>query len=180
MEQYREAINYNMELIKQIGKKKFGVRPPLFQNPCPICGNRMTVGADNRSYGFRKQSHKRHVFSCYEKELLKLGFKEGKYNYKLLIWELESCVKLTKKQTEVISLMRKGWGLAFRHSELRPSVPRKHIWMQEGGVGKGGACIKIREVTLMELAQKNLIQRTIVNANGQDYQLTELGKTCTI
>jgi len=167
MVQFQEEINYNMELIKQIGEKKYGVRPPLFQNPCPICGNRMTVGADNRSYGFRQQAHKRHVFSCYEKELLKLGFKEGKYDYKLLMFELESCVKLTKKQAEVISLMREGWGLAFRHGMVRPSMPRKLIWMQQGGIGRGGKSIKVKEVTLMGLAQKKLIERVDANTGGR-------------
>jgi hypothetical protein len=169
-----------MELVKQIGKKKFGVRPPMFSSPCPFCGKTVTVGRDNRSFGFRKIAHSTHVFACYEKELLKLGFIEGIYNAKVDMHVLESCVKLTKKQAEVISLMRQGWGLAFRHGMVRPSMPRKHIWIQEGGIGKGGTSIKIKEVTLTGLAKNKLIERTDNNFLDTNYQLTELGKTCSI
>lgn len=169
-----------MELIKQIGKKKFGLRPSMYNDPCPFCGKTVSVGLDNRSSGFRKVAHRKHNFACYEKELLKLGFIEGRYNYKLLMHELESCVELTKKQAEVISLMRQGWGLAYRNGMVRPSYPRKSIWIQEGGIGKGGKVIKIKDVTLMELAQKKLIERTDVKFSDTNYQLTELGKTCSI
>jgi hypothetical protein len=45
---------------------------------CPICSQRNPARAS--AYGFQLQAMRRHVFTCYQEQLLKAGFKE-QYDY---------------------------------------------------------------------------------------------------
>lgn len=78
------------KLIKKVGGKLYGLRPGLYsQTRCVFCGRAVTVGKDPRASGFRSVAFKRHIFSCYEKALAALGYKEGKYDEKTKLHRLE-------------------------------------------------------------------------------------------
>lgn len=89
-------------------------------------------------------------------------------------------MKLTKKQKEIISLMREGWELGFRRGMVRPSYPSRRYWIQQGGIGSGGKSIRLKEKTVDAIAQKGLIKITTENYGSIKYGLTELSKTCQL
>lgn len=76
--------------IIYINGKPFGKRPPMLGlTQCPVCGRKMNQkGTDPRGYGFRISGFSKHIFACYEKELKKLGLKEGKYDEKVKLHPL--------------------------------------------------------------------------------------------
>ena len=83
-------------------------------------------------------------------------------------------MKLSKPQTNVINLMRKGWELGFNHSFEGRS------WLQKNGLGNGGQTEDVNANTFQALYDRKLIYVVKESFPSSLYGLTELGKTCTI
>lgn len=67
-------------LTVEINGRLYG-NPPLFSYACPVCGRRMKNRHGNpQAHGFRISGFGNHIYACYEKSLLRSGFKEGKYD----------------------------------------------------------------------------------------------------
>ena len=60
-------------------------------------------------------------------------------------------VKLSKTQAEVVELMRQGWELG------ESSGFDYHVWLQKGGIGKGGEVKKVSSSTVHALWKKKVI-----------------------
>ena len=60
------------------GKFFYGCRPGMRSAVCPVCGKHRKPVVP-RALGFALAGFANHIFTCYEGELKKLGWKEGRY-----------------------------------------------------------------------------------------------------
>ncbi len=88
-------------------------------------------------------------------------------------------IRITPNLKETIKLMREGWGLGKSHS-FHTSSPKIRVWIQQGGIGKGGKSKNLRKQTIGSLLLLDLIkagETAPYGTNTTEYHLTEKGKS---
>jgi hypothetical protein len=69
-------------------------------------------------------------------------------------------VKISVVQRRVLVMMTEGWELGL-HSSTRASWRSSMgAWLQNGGMGKGGASLPVSGATLCALSRKGLIEES--------------------
>lgn len=80
--------------------------------------------------------------------------------------------KLSKRQQEVIDLMKTGWELARDTS----SIGMGRCWLQHGGACKGGETRNVNATTVNSLVDADLISLGQYDFPIRKYKLTKKGQ----
>ncbi len=80
-------------------------------------------------------------------------------------------VKLSKTQQEVVDLIKSGWELGQGGSSSN-----YRVWLQFGGVGRGGESKTISKATLRMLLKKEIVVFHERNYPLDTYKLTPAGR----
>lgn len=91
-------------------------------------------------------------------------------------------IKIKPGLKYALQKMRDGWGLAKSTSYLTSSS-KVRVWIQEGGIGKGGKSETLRKHTIGALLLLDLVkvgETAPYGTNVTEYILTERGKTINL
>lgn len=75
-------------------------------------------------------------------------------------------MKLSTAQQDVVNRMRDGWELGA------PMTPDGGVWLQQGGLGKGGNSKQVHANTFNSLYQKGIIKQALRAWPTMHYALT--------
>ena len=90
--------------------------------------------------------------------------------------------KLSKKQEEVVDLMKQGWELGSYWINVSPSNMKIVYKLQKDGLGKGGESVKVNKKVMSSLWEKDIIDyKANKSTDYRDrYKLSKIGKSYKI